>query len=126
MSKAFSLICLTVVMPASGRKKPKWSGSLAVGAGDRLAARRRSFGLEVSSRQVGGQDELGLRGRVRPVAERCRCKQRCWPDQRASNVHHKGRGPMLPSRSGGQAAAPACPEKPTSAHRTCRSASKTA
>ena len=26
MSKAFSLICLTVVMPARGRKKPKWSG----------------------------------------------------------------------------------------------------
>ena len=26
MSKAFSLICRTVVMPASGRKKPKWSG----------------------------------------------------------------------------------------------------
>ena len=27
MSKAFSLICWTVVMPASGRKKPKWSGN---------------------------------------------------------------------------------------------------
>jgi hypothetical protein len=29
MSKAFSLICLTVEMPASGRKKPKWSGKSA-------------------------------------------------------------------------------------------------
>ena len=33
MSKALSRICLTVVMPASGRKKPKWSGkSLSVQA----------------------------------------------------------------------------------------------
>ncbi len=29
MSKAFSLICLTVAMPASGTKKPKWSGKSA-------------------------------------------------------------------------------------------------
>ena len=47
MSKELSRICLTVVMPASGRKKPKWSGKSAIGAGDRLAA-RQVFGLEVS------------------------------------------------------------------------------
>jgi hypothetical protein len=29
MSNAFSLISLTVVMPASGRKKPKWFGKSA-------------------------------------------------------------------------------------------------
>jgi hypothetical protein len=29
MSKELSRTCLTVVMPASGRKKPKWSGNSA-------------------------------------------------------------------------------------------------
>ena len=58
MSKEFSRICLTVVMPASGRKKPKWSGKVLVGAGDRFAA-RQVLGLEVYS--VGRQDEFRLR-----------------------------------------------------------------
>ena len=53
MSKAFSRICLTVVMPASGRKKPKWSGKSVIGAGDGLAA-RQVFGLEVRRRRSRG------------------------------------------------------------------------
>jgi hypothetical protein len=57
MSKALSLICLTVLMPASGRKKPKWSGKVLVGAGDGFAA-GQVFGLEV--RAVGGEDERAL------------------------------------------------------------------
>ena len=42
MSNELSRICLTVVMPASGRKKPKWFGEILVGAGDGLAGRKSS------------------------------------------------------------------------------------
>ena len=47
----------TVVMPASGKKKPKWSGKSLNVAGDGLAA-GQVFGLEV--RAIGGEDELCL------------------------------------------------------------------
>ncbi len=91
MSKALSRICLTVVMPASGRKKPKWSGKSAIGAGDRLAA-RQVLGLEVVA--VGREDELrlGLGGRraglqrgerLRDLARRRRRRYGCcWSEGR--------------------------------------------
>ena len=57
MSNELSRICLTVVMPASGRKKPKWLGKSCIGAGDRFAV-AQVFRLEVLA--VRGEDELGL------------------------------------------------------------------
>jgi hypothetical protein len=64
-------------MPASGRKKPKWSGK-SEGAGDGFAA-GQVFGLERLA--VGGEDELGLglgRGRagLRSALQR---RHRCPP-----------------------------------------------
>ena len=53
MSKAFSRICLTVVMPASGRKKPKWSGKSLYSQASGVAV-DEVLGLEASCRRWRG------------------------------------------------------------------------
>jgi hypothetical protein len=57
MSKAFSLICLTVEIPASGRKKPKRSGKSLVGANYSFTV-GDVFCLKLFT--IGSEDKLGF------------------------------------------------------------------
>ncbi len=58
MSKEFSLICRTVVMPASGRKNPKWSGKSLYAQATGASSEARILGFQ--RLPVGRQNEFGF------------------------------------------------------------------